>query len=311
MQKNKSNTKSINRNIRTFLPFLFLAYLIWSLNDFAEFRIASIPINIAYKNSPLNKIQTNKLQKQLNIDVYTSGFNALKYQLFKRRIQFDLKQLNYKSDTLAYLVTQQYLAKIQEKFPTTMNVQSIRPDTLFFKYNLLATKEVPIQLNTKITYAEGFNTSDSIVLKPSTIIIYGSQKLINNINEVETEDLVLSNIKDNINQQIALMPQEGIRYNQDTIQIQANVDQIITGELSIPFQLINSTKDITTFPQQINIKYKVPVKKFKSIQAVNFKISCDYKKRKDGILFPKIIKKPSFVTIMAIEPSKIHYIINQ
>jgi hypothetical protein len=312
MKKEPSQIASLtsSRAFKTFLPFLFLSYIIWSLNDFAERKVDTIPVVISYKNSPQNKLLTSIPKKYLQVEVESSGFNILRNKLLKKELQVNLSQAIFNSDTSSYVQTKQFLTRIQNKLPNTMKVLRISPDTLNFKYKTLVQKNVPIQLKAVLNFQKGFSNTDSIYLKPNRVTIFGTKNQLGKIKFIETELIVLDNVKNNIFKKVALAQKDSVKYAKDSVQVIATVDQMIAGEISLPFKLINTKKqEIRTFPKKITIAYKAPLEVYKNIKPSDFSIICDLKKRENGSLIPEIIKKPNQLKITAIKPNTIQYII--
>ena len=312
MKKEPSQIASLtsSRAFKTFMPFLFLSYIIWSLNDFAERKVDTIPVIISYENSPQNKLLTSIPKKYLQVEVESSGFNILRNQLLKKELHLNLKQAIFNSDTSSYIQTKQFLTRIQNKLPNTMKVLRISPDTLTFKYKTLIQKEVSIQLKSALNFQKGFSNTDSIYLKPSRITIFGTKNQLDKIKFIETELMVLDNVKSSIFKKVALIQKDSVKYAKDSVQLIATVDQMIAGEISLSFQLKNKgEQEISTFPKKITIAYKAPLEVYKNIKPSNFNIICDLKKSENGSLIPEIITKPNQLKITAIKPQTIQYII--
>ena len=298
-----------SRAFRTFLPFLFLSYIIWSLNALAENQTDSIPIKIKYLNSPKNKLLIDKPNTLLYVEVTASGFNIMRHKILKKEVLIDLNQVHTKSDSIDYIQSSQFLSEIQQKLPNVMQAIRINPDTLFFKYKQLIAKEVPIHLKRKLSFQKGFGIIDSIILKPSTIKIYGTKNELAKINYVATNLLELQQINKNIYTKISLKQKENIRYEKDSITVLSFVDQMIEGKISLDFQLKNKeSKDITFFPKKITLSYKAPLEVYKNLKPSDFKVVCDLSKAKNGGLTPELIKKPKQLKITSIKPETIQYI---
>jgi len=312
MKKEPSQIASLtsSRAFKTFMPFLFLSYIIWSLNDFAERKVDTISVIISYENSPQNKLLTSIPEKYLQVEVESSGFNILRNKLLKKELHLDLRQAIFNSDTSSYIQTKQFLTRIQNKLPNTMKVLRISPDTLTFKYKTLIQKEVSIQLKSILNFQKGFSNTDSIYLKPNRITIFGTKNQLDKIKFIETELMVLDNVKSSIFKKVALIQKDSVKYAKDSVQLIATVDQMIAGKISLSFQLKNKREqEISTFPKKITIVYKAPLEVYKNIKPSDFNIICDLKKSKNGSLIPEVITKPNQLKITAIKPKTIQYII--
>lgn len=311
-QENKITALTKSRAFRTFLPFLLLSYLIWSLNNLAATQVDAVPVTINYSNKPLDKKEAQQFTSKLEVMLETSGFNILKSKVFKHQIAIDLNKEIFNTDTTAFIKTESLINGLQNNFPTDTKVLSIKPDTLYFHYKKLIAKKLPIKLNSKIKYAKGYSNTTPLIVKPDSIIVYGSVADLNDIKVINTLEYQRKAVKNNIATNIALERIKGLKYQKDTVSLQALVDQYIVGTIELPFRITNSKKKyIITFPKKIKLKYKVPLKIFKGLSPADFDIVCDFKKQSNKALKPRVIKKPKQLIVMAIEPKTIQFLIKE
>ncbi len=311
-QKNKIKAFTTSRAFRTFVPFLLLSYLIWSLTNLASMQVDAVPVAVNYSNKPLAKKEAKVFPEKLEVMLETSGFNILKSKIFKEKITIDLDKEKFSSDTTAYITTASLINGLQDNFDTDTKVLSIKPDTLYYYYKKLISKKLPIKLNTNIKYATGYSNTKALLTKPDSIIVYGSASDLKNIKVINTVIFQKNDAKNTIKTNIALEKTKGLKYQKDSVLIEVIVDQYIIGTIDLPFRIKNSNaKKLITFPKTITLKYKVPLKVYKGLHESDFDIVCDYNKKENNVLKPKIIKKPKQLIIISEEPEEIQFLIKQ
>ena len=240
-------TRSIkNKKLNVFGLFFLLAFLILVLSKLSKSYTEIITVGINYTNLPEDKVLTSDDQPELNIMVTTYGFNLLGSYFYDKTIPVDFDNDVFIKGEDYVWIANRALPTIENQFGNNFKIVSIQPDTLSFPFGTLSVKKVPIQINSSVTYASGYDTLKGVIVVPDSVKVIGSSSEINTINYVETSELSLFNIKENINTSIRLkLPEEGhtLKLSQDEVVITAEVQKFTEGTLQIPVVINNLPTD--------------------------------------------------------------------
>ena len=142
-----------------------------TLNAYSDGVLFLISFNIEKVNVPQDKIILNDSSHKLNITLKTHGFKWLKYYFAKPKLSIDFSNEVYKKQN-AYIYTKS-VSYLNEKKPFQENVKllNINPDTLIFKYDTNLVKKIPVQIDTDITFAPGFDNVNNYKTIPDSIVI--------------------------------------------------------------------------------------------------------------------------------------------
>ncbi|MDH3323562.1 MAG: YbbR-like domain-containing protein, partial [Flavobacteriaceae bacterium] len=274
--------------------------------------------NIHKINVPKEYVILNDSNAKLNIVFKTYGFNWLKYYLSKSEITVDFNKDVTKIDSLFVFNKSRVFLNSELEFGSQVELLNVSPDNLYFRYDVNLSKKVPVVVNANINYTAGYDSFNSYKILPDSIQVVGPNLLVENIKSIQTEKIILENIKSNIGETIKLkLPKNNkdLIFSADEVVLTAEVEKFTEGSLKIPITLINVPEDlkIKYFPKSINVIYYTSLDKFNEISVKDFKVVCDYGKVSNNqtFLLPELDKITQNVKSAKINQQHIDFIITE
>ena len=195
-----------------------------------------------------------------------------------------IKEVFKKGKTLLWDVSNNRYKLLQE-FGNSVDILSIKPDTIEFHFDVLSSKNVPLLLNSNITYADGYEVLGQLELSQDSVKIIGSKQVIDSIKTIAPEPIVLEGINKDIEASVALQNNNGnmVSLVPEKIKIKGTVKRFTEGKLTIPIRLINEPlgKKINYFPKNVDVVYYVDLDNYNTIKPKNFEVICDFKEIKN------------------------------
>ncbi len=306
-----------SKKINIFLLFFVLAFSILVLTKLSKVYTATLAFNVKPQNISDTHVIVNTNQSKLDITIQTTGFNWLKYALKAPRLDINFKtDVSKKDSTFIWSVSKGY-SNINKQFGKDETIISINPDTLLFRFDVNAIKYVPIILSTKIQYAKGYNTLDSIRSKPDSIKLIGPSSLLKSIKNIKSHKIELADVKSDINKSVTLKLDslnKEVSTNLKQVNLSVKVSKFSEGVLDLPIQIINIPEGLKVnyFPKQVALSYTTSLENFNTIKGEDFKIICDYNEALgNSTLKPKLVKQPNNVKNVRLLQQKIEYIITE
>lgn len=310
--------KSIrSRKLNVFGLFFLLALLFWSLTKLSKEYTETIPFEIVYKNVPEDHHVAIDSTDFVNVTLNSYGFNLFPYYFYKPKLNIDFESDVYiKNKSYIWNATENR-TKLSAQFKSAVRIVSIKPDTLRFPFQALATKKVPVKSKIALQFAPGYDISSPPQITPDSVKIIGSKKILDKIKSVYTQDFEIKNINSDINVVVALDLSDSfdqLKISAKTIKLSADVQKFTEGTFEVPITIVNLPPDkkINYFPKTIPIAYTVSLDKYKNVKASDFKLECDYnniKKTDKTFLIPKLVKSPEIVKSVRLKQKKVEFII--
>ncbi|WP_452600078.1 YbbR-like domain-containing protein [Pontimicrobium sp. MEBiC01747] len=307
-----------SKRINVFFLFFLLAFIILVLTKLSREYTNTITFNVKPENVPEEVIVLNDSTHQLKVTLTTYGFKWLNYYLKTPRLEIDFNEDVNKTEDYFIWSQAKGFSGINEQFDKNTIIKSINPDTLRFKYDTNAIKYIPVKINTEITYSPGYDILEPIKTTPDSIKVIGPKTMLSKLVSIETEPLILKNVKTPIQKTLNLKVNgidKKVKLDYTSVQVSATVERFTEGTISVPVLITNVPKGIKLkhFPKNVNVSYYTSLEAFNTIDLMRFKVICNYKDlRGDSTyLTPLLIEQPEGVKSTRLHQKKIEFIITE
>jgi len=311
-----------SKKLYVFFICCIFSSVTWVLIKLSRDYSETLKYPVSYVNLPSDKIVINDLDTVFTIKLKSKGYRILSNKMFfkPQTINIDVASLIRKKKDITkehYIATSDLYQLIGTQINYTNNVISVIPDTLYFRFEKLHTRKVPLKLRLNMSFAQQYKLSDSIKLKPDSVTISGAKSAIDSIKYIETLNQTLTNLK----QSQALTLGFESKYNKSKIKITPSsaklvvlVEKYTEATVEIPIVVVNNVKNnvVRTFPEKVKITYLVSLDKFKDVKPAMFSVVADISKAisaKSKKMKVDVQKFPSFVKVSKIEPDKVEFLL--
>ncbi len=308
-----------NRKVKVFLFILLLTSIIWLLIELSKTYVSTALFEVQYTNIPTGKLLHSKPIKEVNITLKAPGFSLLKYKIRKNKLNLSLRNVVRRGSN-HYVLPNQQIANLTTQLSGETEIITVLNDTIYIELGNNKSKKVPINPMLDIKFKLGYNLTEPIKIKPDSVLITGSERLVDSIQELETEVLKISNAYKNIDRDLdIIMPLESLNIIVEfkSVSISGVVDKFTEGKFIIPVTFINKPAEIiiNTFPKEIEVVYQGGLSNFNKITTNSFLIVCDYEQYKKDTLIkyltPVIKHKSEFISSLKVNPSQIEFLIQK
>lgn len=313
--------KRFGKDSFVFLFFLFLAFLFWLLNALNKESIADISVPVEYENFFKDRILVNDVPDHITLKVQAPGFTLLKYKLSPRLIpvSLDLKSylIHHKENTsVYYTVTRDLQGRFKRRFSGEMSILEIQPDTLFFKFDVLKSRKIPVKVNVSYTLEKQYMVSGEVSTVPDTVTVTGPLSVIDTIKEVRTEIRNYPNLRKAVNEKINLITSDDLNYSSKEVILTIPVEQFTEATFKLPIEVVNLPDSVIlkTFPGQVSINCLVTLGRYENLSPRLFRAEVDYSQIKNNIgnqLKVNISSFPDYVQSVKVKPAYVDFIIEQ
>jgi YbbR domain-containing protein len=299
---------------------VFLSMFFWFITTFSKDYNSTITFPVTYLNVPKTKVIVNHLPENIDVDISASGFTILYYKLRRvmQPIRVDLHELRAFKDNPGYFIAvNTKLEKISRQFGNKLKILKIVPDTLFVNYSKRISKTVPVKLNADITYNKEYQLKDSIRLVPSKVFISGPEEQVNKIKYAETELVKLEDVDSEEKKDVKLLLANDtslIDLSNTIVELTVPVTKFTEANLEIPVQVDNLPKgySLKIFPDKVALKFTIPFDELDKMDASSFRIRVDYSKKTNSKkLKVEVVKKPSNIKSLKVNPEKVEFIVRK
>jgi len=309
-------SKNERRRLSVFFTCLVLAFVAWVLTTLSTSKPYAIKVAIGYTNAPLHRSFRSLQTDSAEVTLQGTGWDVLfsEMNLTNRTISVNLKSLESRN----YISLVSQLKDINEKWAPNQQIVKIAPDTLYFDFSSRATKRVPIQLRSKLSFEQQFAMSGDAIFRPNYVTVSGPSDVIDKITAWKTDSLVMQDVSDTVDRTIRLqgVAESNMTIYPKAVQVKIPVEEYTEKVVEIPVKLINNKDyyNVKIFPQKVKITFTVALGRYTATDETLFDAVADLNLWRDKgyhQLPVTITRIPAFCKIVRIEPQNLDFIINQ
>ncbi len=219
--------KFLNRELPVFAFFVLLSFVFWYLNELSKELQGSINYPVRYINPPKDRIVTGDLPEKLEMDLRGPGYSILKVKLSGSRapvvIDFSKVAPRRIPGKLPryYLVTSGLMGNFSKQLHADFDILAIHPDTLFFGYDKLVTRKMPVIPNLTMEPAQGKRVI--IVADPDSITVTGPQHVLDTLDGIPTRSRTFRRTNENFRSRIPIECPEYLQTTQKRVTVEVTV----------------------------------------------------------------------------------------
>ncbi|MBN1339336.1 MAG: hypothetical protein JXA03_08435 [Bacteroidales bacterium] len=309
------------QNVYVFLVCLFFSIMIWLLIVLSRDYSTSLPVSIEYDKVPNNLLLVGEPENKLILNLKTNGWNILKYKYLKKHptVLIDLSSLNLKRENgffVATVLTSRFQAEISDQLDLPTLFNELIPREIQLEFEAVASKKVPVVADLQLSFKKQYSLSDSLLISPDSVLIFGSAENLSGIKTVRTLQVAVENADQDKTLMTGIyMPgdQSIKRVRPEEVEIFIPVSEYTEETIVLPVHVEGGDGlKFKTFPEEVSLVYHVPLRHYARVSKGFFEVSALYDPEKpeaDNRLPLTVKSRPAFVKVVKISPDRVEYII--
>lgn len=300
--------------LRFFLFFLLLSFTFWTSTKLSNTYIVEESFSIIWINIP-NGIIPSSENQQMNVSISASGIEILIYRLINKSINISLSQADFSGEKgLIDLRGQDFFIKKQFFENTKLNI--LNPLFLEFKFSRLEEKVFTVVPQIEINLRAGYLIDSSLKVTPDSILVRGPKSILDTLNSIQSESIIADDLYENFRKKVSLRSIPEIQLSESKVTVEVAVSRYTEKEFLLNVEVINlplGTR-VKLFPPKAKVRVTLPLSLLRTIKASDFNLVVDYnnifkdvEKKLDLIM----IRRPSSVKKVILEPKKVNYLIRK
>lgn len=312
----------IHQKLVIFLFFVVVSSAFWFIRSLSEEYETVVDYPVRYINYPEGKVLIGEVPDKLTLRINASGFSVLKSRLNLNIIplKFDVNSFSLNSigaDTF-YILTETVKDILSEEL-NQVQILGISPDTLFFRFNTLEVKKIPVKpimnMHDKFFQVQ-YMQNGEIDIIPDSIIISGPSTILNTMTFVYTKPIKLNNLSDTAELTAGLQMVDKINYSQERVKVIVPVDKFTEVEQNLPVISIHvpDSLEIIAIPGQVRIAYQVCLSNYNKTVSKPLLLYIDYMKMEESRpqrLSVFLSDTPQFISNIRINPKDVEFLIRR
>jgi len=275
-----------------------------------------IDIPVYYVNVPMDKSISKEKPENLQLRIEDKGFAIWYYKIFRPEIKLDLGKTSVESGELVYNF-EANRESLEEQVNINFENARFIQESLAIKFQPKKKKRVKVNPKIKLNYAVGYSAGKPISLSPDSVEVSGPGDIIDTLQNLQTSQLQISNIKSNVSGTIEIDTSNlgMLSFYTNEVAYSQEVEKFTEGSVNVPVEILNLPDDtnISIFPKDVLVYFQVNLRQYEMVKADNFKVVCDFNDidKGDDFIIARITEAPSFVRNLRLNERKIQFVIKR
>ena len=311
------------KNDKRFVAFVVcvgIASGFWFLNALSKTYTVDMKVPVRYVNLPNNKTLANQLPDQFDLKIKAHGFTILRYQVsvlfvpleFDVNDMTDNRMMDRKKSSFLF-PTRQFLSELSYQLSSEMEILSMNPDTLYFKFDQMGRKWIKVKPIVQVNLKKQFQISGDIKTTPDSVEVNGPQSVLDTLHFVITINQKFNAVDQSIQTEASLQKLKNSFFEPEKVTINIPVEEYTEAQLSVPIMFTDQPSDlnIKLFPAKVKVAFQIGLSRFHEIHPEDFKMSVTFSDIREGKQRLKITSEstPAFLYDLKITPEEIEYLI--
>ncbi|MCB0373725.1 MAG: YbbR-like domain-containing protein [Muricauda sp.] len=306
------------KKVKIFSLFLLCSFLAWFISNLSETYESRSNFVLNFRNLPDTLLLGKNSEEIMEVKLRTSGFQFLYYNFFKKRINVDVSQVEYRNGR--YVLGEGALKKqIDQQLSQNVSLLDLDRNQLAVDLYQVDSKKVPVKANLSLQLQQNYILDGKLNMEPDSIVVKGPASEIDTIREIKTSPLQLNNVSADFSNTVSLEFPKGLGnsvFSESRVTVSGVVARFSEKVFEVPVQVLNLPEgyQVKTFPSSVTVLCKANVDRLKEIRATDFVVVADYGQLKgtgNNTLFLKIMQRPENVYDVRLQGNSVNFVLEQ
>jgi len=309
-----------DKRVVAYLICVGIATGFWFLNALNKTYTVKLIVPVSYINLPNNKTLENHLPDKFELTIKAHGFNILRHEVsfLFMPFEFNVKEMtndrmtDSKMSSFAF-PSRQFLSELSNQLSNEMDIISMSPDTLFFKFGHLSQKWVKVKPIVNMHLKKQYQISGAIKTTPDSVLVNGTQSVLDTMRFVMTNLQSFNFVDKEIRTKASLSKINEVYFNIQEVELTIPVEEYTETQLLVPIEVKDHLPDVNIklFPEKVKVTFQVGLSRYQLIRPEDFKLSVAFSDIRENRQRLKITTEsiPDYLYDIKITPDEIEYLI--
>jgi YbbR domain-containing protein len=291
------------------LIILFSLILWGSVSLNGEF-VATVKVPIVFTNIPDGYTVGQTSISEINMNVKGAGWDILSL-IFSRDNEFvvPVGRVFGKHE-----VSIKNSLNRNSRMVAALNVLDIYPDKVEFNVERIASKTVKVLPDVSLNYKEGFGLVSDIKVEPESLVVYGPESKIKQLQFIKARPVSFDNLEQKITKNLTFDKPDNIDFSTEDVKVEFDVQKITEktfDNIVVEHRGVPSAKELLIIPAKISVVLRGGINILGKLSSSDIKAYVNFDdalKDNSGSINPVIVV-PNNTKIIDVKPKKLDYII--
>lgn len=257
-----------------------IAFVIWLVMTLSDVYNERVEFPVTYSNFPPGLVLVNNPASDISVDVKSQGFELASVALSeKKSVNIDLNEIKFRKTKYGRFVASVPTRSFRYDIVNQLNVDDVGkdfiPDSVFFIFDSLISKKLPVKFNSNMKYSEGYIAYGEPDISPKNVIVTGPAWDINKLNYILTSEVKNTNVNSNYEDELSLVKGKKISLDKNVVFVKQAVAKYSEFSISREVNLLSNIPNLKVkfFPKSVDILFSMPLPDYKKLSDTSFTLT--------------------------------------
>lgn len=249
------------RDLFLFIVSLLLAFGIWLIHmcslEYSD--IVTVPVIAKSNIEGYSDLSTN--QGDIAARCRMSGFRIIRFSRSDTKpvvVEFSAADLKAEGNGVFTITASRLGHYVNQIFGEGSSLESFVTPEVEFRFTRENYKKVPVQATPLLTFKSQYMAVGSLQLKPDSVVVYGEEGILENIDRVMTQPLNKTNISSSIHGFIKLDSPANVRVSESQVNYSLEVCRYVEMRKNVRIKVRNAPagKTLSVFPSSADAVFR-------------------------------------------------------
>ena len=273
--------KSLNisgRDLAVFLLALLLAFSIWLIHNLGLKYNDYLTVSVRAQSNIEGHANLSLSTSDVIARCRATGYKVLMSDINARRkpvtVNFNPSVMRHLEGETFYVLASDLTEYAHLIFGDGVTLEHFVSDSLFFRFPEVDHKKVPVQPVYSLSYLPQHTSREELHVIPDSVILYGTARVLDNIDKVITEPIKHSSLSSDIQGVCRLEKIKDVRMSVSEVHYLLDVSRFVEMKMTLPVTAENvpADKKLIPFPSKAEVVIKVTFPLEDDIEGLGLKV---------------------------------------
>ncbi len=288
---------------------LVLAFVVWFVHNMSLDYSALVQRSVVAVCEIDGHSNVSASPSSIAASCQMAGFDLVGVRSLGRRHPVRLnvarEDMHHKEGDVFYMTSADATKYFHTVFSDKSRLEYFVTDTVFFTFNSVEYKKVPVKVTSSLTYVPQYMSVSGLKVLPDSVLIYGNKEIIDGVNQVTTELVRLHALDSDKYGQVNIKPLKGVRMSAQSVDYSVNVVRYVQREVQLPVKILGAPKSVNVkvFPFNTTMRYRIRFPADANMNGVYIGVDYDdFAQSISGKCIGRVIGMPAEVLSYELEP---------
>ncbi len=306
------------RRIGVLIAAIFFAIVLWAYVHLSGTYEVDVDLPLVIK-TPAGFAISNPLPEKIHVRLSGPGWRLLMVNATRNsKLKLDLSERDSKEFLSTFYITKDELLT-NSSLPSDVKLIKMEPDSLGVQFSRESIRRVAIEIRTDIQPAPGYVIVGDPVITPSTVILHGSNILIDSIRSFPTKLLRSRSAHESFTQILELsdtlaevLTSRSINSVSVRVTIEAVAERVFN-DIPVTVEAVPSDRELFLDPSMVSVTVRGGVDQLAKLSHESIKAKIIY----DAIKFDSIstlapqFETPKGIEVLQSQPPQVRFVIRK